>query len=94
VAQWADVRAAERQRFCERVGAAAKRSAEAVGADLERGRFFSAREAVAYGLLDEVAQPDAEIRQLPGSGRGRRPGSGSGSGTGSGQPPMGFRPLH
>ncbi len=39
----------------------------------------SAEEAVAYGILDEVARPDADIRRLPG--------------TGAGQPPMGFRPL-
>ena len=79
VAQWADLQAAERRRFCERVGAAAGRAADAVEADLERGRFLSAAEAVAYGLLDEVAQPDADIRRLPGAG--------------TGQPPMGFRPL-
>lgn len=79
VAQWAELRAAERRRFCERLAAAVGRSVDAVAADLDRGRFFSAEEAVAYGLVDEVAQPDAEIRQLPG--------------TGPGQPPMGFRPL-
>jgi ATP-dependent Clp protease protease subunit len=101
VAQWAELRAAERQRFCERVATAVGRAVEEVGADLERGRFFGAPEAVAYGLLDEVCRPDAEIRSLRGSG-----GSGSGSGPrGSSGParssapkpppgptPMGFRP--
>jgi ATP-dependent Clp protease protease subunit len=78
VAQWAELRAAERQRFCERVGAAVGKTAEEVGEDLTRGRFLSAAEAVDYGLVDEVSRPDAPIRRLPG------PGS----------TPMGFRPLH
>jgi len=100
VAQWAELRADERRRFCERVGSAVRKSAEEVGADLERGRFFGAPEAVEYGLLDEVCRPDADIRPLRGSaGTG---GSGSGSFGFSGphvpkppttQTPMGFRPL-
>jgi ATP-dependent Clp protease protease subunit len=68
VAQWAELRAAERGRFCERVGAAVGKPAEEVGADLERGRFFGAAEALEYGLLDEVCRPDADVRPLPGSG--------------------------
>jgi ATP-dependent Clp protease protease subunit len=82
VAQWAELRAAERGRFCERVGAAVGKPAAEVGADLERGRFFAAAEALEYGLLDEICRPDAEIRGLRGSD--------TGSGT---APPMGFRPL-
>lgn len=77
VAQWADLRAGERRRFCTRVSAATGQPPDAVEADLERGRFLSADEAVRYGILDEVSQPDAPIRRLPGSG----------------PPPMGFRPL-
>jgi ATP-dependent Clp protease protease subunit len=84
VAQWAELRAAERGRFCERVGAAVGKPAEEVGADLERGVFFGAAEALEYGLLDEVCGPDADVRPLRGTG--------SGSGSGS-APPMGFRPL-
>jgi ATP-dependent Clp protease protease subunit len=79
VAQWVELRAGERRRFCERVGTAAGKTSDTVEADLERGRFLSADEAVAYGLLDEVSRPDADIRHLPGAG--------------TGQPPMGFRPL-
>jgi ATP-dependent Clp protease protease subunit len=78
VAQWAELRAAERGRFCERVGAAVGKSAGEVGADIERGRFFGAAEALEYGLLDEVCGPDADVRMLPGS---------------SPTPPIGFRPL-
>ena len=54
VAQWAELRAGERRRFCERVGAAAGQPAAAVEEDLERGRFLGADEAVEYGILDEV----------------------------------------
>jgi len=78
VAQWAELRAGERRRFCERLGAAVGRAPEAIEADLDRGRFLAAPEALAYGILDEVCRPDAAIRQLPGSGPA----------------PMGFRPVH
>ena len=77
VAQWAELRAAERERFCARVGAAAGRPRTAVEEDLAHGRFLGAAEAVEYGILDEVCRPDAPIGRLPGSG----------------PPPMGFRPL-
>jgi ATP-dependent Clp protease protease subunit len=77
VAQWAELRADERQRFCARVGAAAGRPPATVEEDLERGRFLGAAEAVEYGILDEVCQPDSPVRRLPGAE----------------PPPMGFRPL-
>lgn len=77
VAQWAELRAAERSRFCDRIGAAAGRDPATVERDLERGRFLGAEEALEYGILDEVARPDAPVRQLPGTG----------------PPPMGFRPV-
>jgi ATP-dependent Clp protease, protease subunit len=77
VAQWAELRAAERQAFCARLGAAVGQDPALVERDLERGRFLGAEEALAYGILDEVARPDAPVRQLPGTG----------------PPPMGFRPL-
>ncbi len=78
VAQWAELRAAERGRFCERVGTAVGKPAAEVGADIEQGRFFGAAEALEYGLLDEVCRPDADVRTLPGPGP---------------TPPIGFRPL-
>jgi ATP-dependent Clp protease, protease subunit len=67
VTQWAELRAAERERFCERVGAATGQPPAAVLGDLERGRFLGAEEALEYGILDEVARPDAPVR-LPGTG--------------------------
>ncbi len=77
VAQWAELRAGERHRFCARVGAVTGQPPAAVETDLERGRFLGAEEALEYGILDEVCRPDAPVRRLPGSG----------------PPPMGFRPL-
>ena len=40
VAQWAELQAGERRRFCERVGAAVGQSVDAVEEDLQRGRFL------------------------------------------------------
>jgi ATP-dependent Clp protease protease subunit len=77
VAQWAELRVGERDRFCARVGAASGRPPATVEADLVRGRFLGAAEAVEYGLLDEVCRPDTPVGRLPGS----RP------------TPMGFGPL-
>jgi ATP-dependent Clp protease, protease subunit len=76
VAQWADQRADERDRFCTRLAAAAGRATEEVCDDLTRGRFLGAADAVRYGLIDEVLRPGADIKQLPDA---------------AGQP-MGFRP--
>jgi ATP-dependent Clp protease, protease subunit len=81
VAQWADLRADERRRFCARLAVAVGHSAASVEEDLTRGRFFGATEALEYGLLDEVARADAAIRHLPGSGPA------------SGAPSIGFRPT-
>jgi ATP-dependent Clp protease, protease subunit len=78
VAQWAELRADERDRFCARLAAAAGHSAEEVRDDLARGRFLGAAEAVAYGLIDEVWRPGADIKKLPdppGQPMGYRPRS-------------------
>ena len=77
VAQWAELRAGERQRFCARVGAATGQAPATVEGDVERGLFMGVEEALAYGILDEVSRPDAPVRRLPGTG----------------PPPMGFRPA-
>ena len=83
VAQWAELRADERDRFCTRVAAAAGRAVDEVRDDLVRGKFLGADEAVRYGLVDEVCGPGADIEKLPGAPSG---------GGGAGQP-MGFRPV-
>jgi ATP-dependent Clp protease, protease subunit len=68
VAQWAELKADERGRFCDRIAAAAKRPAAQVREDMERGLFLGAAEAVEYGLIDEVCRPEASIHPLPGAG--------------------------
>ena len=73
VAQWAELRADERRRFCERIATATGQSPDTVAEDVRRGRFFSAEEAVSYGLVDEICRPEAEIHQLPGTPMGFRP---------------------
>src|ERR1700734_4255744 len=49
VTQWAELRRAERERFCGRVGAATGHDPAEVEHDLERGRFLGAEDALAYG---------------------------------------------
>jgi ATP-dependent Clp protease protease subunit len=73
MAQWVELRADERRRFCARLAAATGTAPAEVEADLSRGRLLGAAEAVSYGLLDEVCGPEAEIRRLPGPPIGFRP---------------------
>ena len=54
------------QVFCARLSEATGKPVDRIREDAARGRFFSAEEAVAYGLADEVASPDARLYQLPG----------------------------
>jgi ATP-dependent Clp protease protease subunit len=73
VARWAELRADERRRFCDRLAEAAGQPPDAVSDDVTAGRYLSAEEARAYGLIDEVCRPDADIHQLPGPPIGFRP---------------------
>ena len=54
------------QAFCARLSEATGQPADKVGEDAARGRFFSAEEAVRYGLADEVADRDVRLYQMPG----------------------------
>jgi ATP-dependent Clp protease, protease subunit len=60
--------------FCSRVAAACAQPEDRVRQDAAAGRFFSAQDAVGYGLADAVADPDARMVRLP----GRRIGFGRG----------------
>jgi ATP-dependent Clp protease protease subunit len=73
VAQWARLRADERQRFCARLAAAVRQTEAAVSDDLAAGLFMGVDEALAYGLIDEICRPDAEIHRMPGPPIGFRP---------------------
>jgi len=59
---------------CGCVARASGRSAEEVAADAAAGRYLAPDEAVRYGIADEVAHRDAEIRSLPVRRIGFRPG--------------------
>jgi ATP-dependent Clp protease, protease subunit len=73
VAQWANLRADERQRFIDRVAAAIGRPAEVVADTLDAGTFMSASEALDFGLIDEICRPQGEIHPMPGPPIGFRP---------------------
>jgi ATP-dependent Clp protease, protease subunit len=60
--------------LCGCVARAAGRPVEEVAADAAAGRFLTPDEAVEYGIADEVARRDAEIRPLPVRRIGFRPG--------------------
>jgi ATP-dependent Clp protease protease subunit len=73
VAQWAQLRADEWQRFTSRVAAAAGRPEPSVVEAFAAGLFMGAEEALAYGLIDEICRPQAEIHRIPGPPIGFRP---------------------
>ena len=52
--------------FCGRLSEATGQPVERVRDEADRGRFFTAPEAIEFGLADEVAAPDARMYRLPG----------------------------
>jgi ATP-dependent Clp protease protease subunit len=55
LAHWADHSLERCRLFCRRLAAAVHQPAEHVEADVAAGRFLSAEEALAYGLIDEIS---------------------------------------
>jgi ATP-dependent Clp protease protease subunit len=51
--------------FCRRLAGASGQPAERVAEDTARGLYLTASEAVAYGLADEIARPDAGTQGAP-----------------------------
>lgn len=70
---WAAVHLDRWSVFCERLSQATGRPVEEIRADAAAGRFFTAEEAVAYGLADELAGPSARVYRLPGRPMGFGP---------------------
>lgn len=58
--------------FCRRLSEITGQAIDRIQDDAARGRFFSAAEAIDYGLVDEVATPDARMYRLPGRPMGYR----------------------
>ena len=77
VTQWAELRAAERQRFCGRVGRPPVRTRPRWSTTCSGGASSARTRRWRTGSSTRWPSPDAPIRQLPGTG----------------PPPMGFRPL-
>jgi ATP-dependent Clp protease protease subunit len=73
VTQMAAVHSDRWATFCGRVAEACRRQVDEVREDFVTGRFLGAEEAVAYGLADEVAAPDARLLRMPGRPMGFRP---------------------
>jgi ATP-dependent Clp protease protease subunit len=71
--QQATAHQAEWAAFCACVARATGKAPEQVAADAETGRYFTAEEAVDYGLADQVSGPGASIHRLPGRPIGFRP---------------------
>jgi len=73
LARWAEHYLQQARRFHERVGAATGRTVDDVAADCAAGRYLTAEEALAYGLVDEVASPRGSVYPLPGRSVGFQP---------------------
>jgi ATP-dependent Clp protease protease subunit len=58
--------------FCSRLSSASGQPADRIRQDAAAGRFFSAQDAVQYGVADEIATPDARMLRLPGRHMGFR----------------------
>ncbi len=70
---WVVHHQAQLARFVQRVATATGQPAEHVEADMALGRWLDAREALAYGLVQELWVP----ARGPGTGAGRGPAGGS-----------------
>ncbi|MGA3149091.1 MAG: ATP-dependent Clp protease proteolytic subunit [Acidimicrobiales bacterium] len=64
--QLASAHAEQWTAFCARLSEVTGQPLEQLLDDADRGRFFSAEEAIDYGLVDEVAAADARMYRLPG----------------------------
>ena len=59
--------------FHERIAQATRQAPETVAEDCRRGRYLGAEEALAYGLIDEIAERGASVVSFPSAGFGFRP---------------------
>ncbi len=59
--------------FCRRLAEATGRTAEQIGEDASHNLFLTAAEAMAYGIVDRMATPDAPIGRFPPRPLGFRP---------------------
>ena len=72
--QMAEAHAAQWATFCDRLAEATGQPLDRIVEDTARGRFLTASEAAAYGVLDVGAPPDSRILPLGGPPIGFQPG--------------------
>ena len=73
LARWAEHHIEQLRRFHQRVAQAVRRPIADVAADFASGRYLSPPDAVAYGLIDEIATPRGAVFPLPGRTVGFQP---------------------
>jgi ATP-dependent Clp protease, protease subunit len=73
LSRWAEHHLDQARRFHQRVADAVRRPVEDVASDCAAGRYLTADEALAYGLVDEIATRSAAVYPLPGRTVGFKP---------------------
>jgi len=73
LARWAEHHIEQLRRFHRRVSEAVRRPLSEVAGDFASGRYLNPPDAVAYGLIDEIASPRGAVFPLPGRTVGFQP---------------------
>ena len=73
LARWAEHHIEQLRRFHQRVAQSVRRPFADVAADFASGRYLSPQDALAYGLIDEIATPRGAVFPLPGKTVGFQP---------------------
>ncbi|HWW53495.1 MAG TPA: ATP-dependent Clp protease proteolytic subunit [Acidimicrobiales bacterium] len=73
LARWAEHHTEQLRRFHQRVAQAVSRPVGEVARDFASGRYLNPQDAVAYGLIDEIATPRGAVFPLPGRTVGFQP---------------------
>ena len=73
LARWAEHHVEQLGRFHQRVAQAVRRPVSEVADDFASGRYLNSQDAVAYGLIDEIATPRGAVFPMPGRTVGFQP---------------------
>jgi ATP-dependent protease ClpP protease subunit len=72
VTGWAEEHRRQLDQFCARLAECSRLAADEVAEELRVGRWIGAEEALRLRLVDEIARPGADVRQLHGKRIGFR----------------------